>query len=97
MDLRDHATDLEAAAALVLARLRQPRAIRLADRIDIGNTLWQLRQDAHLGPTALAARLQMSVSGLHKRECDGRMPAAALIQHARALGYDLALIPREQA
>lgn len=97
-DLRDQLADFDAAALRALARRHnRPEPIHLTDRIDIGNTLWRLRYEARMSPDGLAARLGLSRSGISKRECYGRIPASALIQHARALGYDLALIPREDA
>lgn len=94
-DLRDQLADFEATARRIHVTPPQPTPIPLTDRIAIATTLWHLRQDAGQSLDGLAVRLGISRSGVHKREVDGRIPASALIQHADALGYDLALIPRE--
>lgn len=70
-------------------------AILLNDRRGIGHVLWRLRHANHMTPEGLAARLGMSRSGVCRREAVGYLSASALIDHAHALGYDLALIPRE--
>jgi hypothetical protein len=95
-DLRDQLADFEAAAERALSR-PHPHTRRLDDRISIATTLWHLRQQSGQSMDGLAARLGISRSGVHKRECDGRIPASALIAHARQLGYDLALIPRDDS
>lgn len=66
--------------------------IRLTGR-GIGHTLRRLRHDAGMTPEGLAHRLSMSRSGVLRREQIGYLPAAALIQHAQALGCTVALIP----
>lgn len=86
-------TDLRDQLATVDARL----VIRLTDRRGIGHILWRLRRLTTMSPDGLAFRLGLSRAGLYRREARGQLPASALIDHARALGYDLALIPREDA
>ena len=61
---------------------------------DLGQLLRRLRHDAGMSPEGLARRLTMSRSGVLRREQIGFLPADALIAHARALGYDVALVPR---
>lgn len=67
--------------------------IPLTDRRGLGHVLWRLRTAAGISPEGLAARLHMSRSGVCRRESHGHFPAAALIQHAQALGCTVALIP----
>jgi hypothetical protein len=93
-DLRDQLADFEAAATRLAVCRPRATPLPLADRRSIAYTLWLLRQNAGMSPDGLAARLGMSRSGVFKREHDGRIPASALVEHARALGYTLALIPR---
>ena len=93
-DLRDQLADFEAVAHRILTA-RRPTPATLTNRRSLAHTLWRIRTDAGMSPDGLAVRLGMSRSGVCKREHDGRIPASALIDHARALGYDLALIPRE--
>lgn len=68
--------------------------IRITDRDSVGHVLWRLRRQAAITPDGLAHRLDLSRSGVCRRESTGHIPAAALIEHAAALGYDVALIPR---
>jgi hypothetical protein len=67
--------------------------ITLTDRHGIGHVLWKLRRAAGISPEGMAARLAMSRSGVLRREGYGHMPAAALVEHAQALGCTVALIP----
>ncbi len=97
-DLRDQLDAFEAAARRAATRVQPTRPLlRIADRIGVATALWHLRQQSGQSMDGLAHRLGISRSGVHKREVDGRIPASALVQHVRALGYDLALIPREDA
>lgn len=78
-------------------QLADTAVIRLTDRRGIGHILWRLRTDAGISLDGIAHRLGISRSGAGRREALGFLPASALIEHAHALGYDLALIPREDA
>jgi DNA-binding transcriptional regulator YiaG len=90
-DLRDQLADFEAAARRLTTHTP---TIRLTTSDTIGTALKHMRQDAGQSLDGLALRLGISRSGVHKREHDGRVPTSALVRHARALGYDVALIPR---
>jgi transcriptional regulator with XRE-family HTH domain len=90
-DLRDQLPDFEAAAR----RLIQPDApIPLTRASDLGRLLRELRHRAGLSQNALAVRAHVTKSGLSAREQRSGMTVGALVDHARALGYDVALIPR---
>ena len=69
-------------------------AVRLTDRHGIGHNLRRIRRAAGISPDGLAARLSMSRSGVCRREAYGFLPAAALIAHLDALGYDVVAVPR---
>lgn len=88
-DLRDQLPAFEAAAR----RLTQPEApIPITRGSDLGRLLRDLRHRAGLSQNALAARAHLTKSGLAAREQRSGMTAGALIDHARALGYAVALI-----
>jgi transcriptional regulator with XRE-family HTH domain len=68
------------------------------DERGLGLLLRQLRHDAGLSLVQLAERTCNTKGGISKREIHGRaLTVGALIETADALGYDLALIPREDA
>jgi len=67
--------------------------IPLTDRRGVGHILWRIRRQHGISPEGLAARLGMSRSGVCRREAYGHLPAAALIDHAQALGYRVTLTP----
>ncbi len=92
-DLRDQLADFEDLARRLTAR---PQPIRLTDR-HIGNLLRELRERAGLSQLALTRRAHITKSGISARESRSSMTVGALVEHARALGYDLALIPREDS
>lgn len=71
--------------------------ITLNHQRHIGAILRDLRHDAGLTLRELGDRAHVSKSGISKRETNSGITAGALIDHAHALGYDLALIPREDA
>lgn len=60
---------------------------------DIGATLRSLRHTAGLTIRDLSARAHVSASAVSKRENHHGITAGALVEHAGALGYRLALIP----
>lgn len=67
--------------------------ITLTSDRELGRLLRQLRHDAGLSLNDLAPLCHLSKGGLSKREIDSRaMTAGALIETARALGYDVALV-----
>jgi hypothetical protein len=92
-DLRDQLDAFEAAAARLHVTPAAAQPAILTDRRNIAHTLWRLRGDTGMSLDGLANRLGLSRSGICKREHDGRIPASALVDHARALGYALALVP----
>ena len=70
------------------------RPIRLTGgRAAIAVALWSIRRTTGISPEGLAARLGLSRSGIYKRETDGRIPTAGLIDHVQALGWTVALVP----
>lgn len=71
-------------------------AILLTERRRVGDILWRLRHDAQLTLDTLAHRLNISRSGVSRREAFGHLPAEALIEHLDALGYDLVAIRRTE-
>lgn len=96
-DLRDHLADFEAAARRTLTTTRRPTPTRLP-RAGLGGFLRQLRHDAGLTLDQVAARCHVTRKGMCNRELHGSaLPAAALVEHLAALGYDLALIPKDNA
>lgn len=66
--------------------------IRLNSGRHLGQCLRRLRHSAGISPEGLARRLTMSRSGVLRREQVGFLPADALITHANALGYGVALV-----
>jgi transcriptional regulator with XRE-family HTH domain len=72
--------------------------ITLTNDRELGQMLRRLRHDAGLSLNDLAPLCHVSKGGLSKREIDSRaMTAGALIETANALGYDLALVPKQAA
>jgi hypothetical protein len=98
-DLRDQLADFDAAAQRALTFARRRRAlIMLADGHNLGPLLRNLRHDVGLTLDEVGRRAYITRKGVCNRELHGvALPAAALIEHANALGYDLALVPREDA
>jgi transcriptional regulator with XRE-family HTH domain len=63
---------------------------------DLGLLLRSLRHEAGLSLVELGERTRTTKGGISKREIHCRaLTVGALIETADALGYDLALIPRE--
>lgn len=89
-DLRDQLADFETAARRLTAH---PEPIRITHSSNLGQLLRNLRHKAGLSQQALARTAHVSKSGLSAREQRSGMTAGALIDHARALGYDVALLP----
>lgn len=76
----------------------KPRAYRLRDYDDTLATLAQIRDDRGITYAAIAADLGVDRSDIAKWLHGERRPLAhRLVELAQALGYDLALIPREDA
>lgn len=92
-DLRDQLADFEAAARRLTAG---PEIIPITRAADLGKILRDLRHDKGLSQRALAQGTHLTKSGLAAREKRSGMTAGALVEHARALGYDVALIPRNR-
>lgn len=67
--------------------------IRLTSDRRLGTLLRLLRTDAGLTIRDLAAKTQSSPTGICRRENRNGITAWGLIDHARALGFDVALIP----
>ena len=89
-DLRDQLPAFEAAAQRALT---QPRPVNLP-RAGLGTFLRRLRHEAGLTLDQVAALTHITRKGVCNRELHGSaLPAAALVEHLAALGYDLALIP----
>lgn len=63
----------------------------------VGPVLRTLRTDAGLSTRDLAAVAHISKSGVAKRETQPGGTVGALIDHAAALGYAVALVPAAQA
>lgn len=59
----------------------------------IGPLLRQLRQDAGLTLRQLSTRTHLSISGISKREQAHAGYVDIFVEHTRALGYGVALIP----
>jgi hypothetical protein len=89
-DLRDQLADFEAAARRLTGR---PEPIPVTRASDLGALLRDLRHRAGLSQRTLAGLAHVSKSGLSAREQRSGMTAGALVDHARALGYTLALVP----
>jgi DNA-binding transcriptional regulator YiaG len=89
-DLRDQLGDFEAAAQRLLP---STTPIRLAHSSDLGQLLRDLRHRAGLSQRDLARLAHVSKGGLAAREQRSGMTVGALVDHARALGYAVALIP----
>jgi len=85
-DLRDQLADFEAAA----------RPIPITRHQNLGALLRRLRHQAGLSLDQLAAITHVSKSGLTKREQRGGITVGALVDHARHLGYDVALVPQRR-
>lgn len=67
--------------------------IPLTAEHDVGPTLHRLRLDAGLTIRETAARAHISANGVHKRERSRAGYIGMFVHHARALGFDVALIP----
>lgn len=93
-DLRDHLADFEAAAHRALTHRPRPTTL---PRTGLGSFLRRLRHDAGLTLDQVAARVHITRKGMCNRELHGSaLPAAALVEHLAALGYDLALVPHAE-
>lgn len=91
-DLRDQLADFEAAARR-LTHLRPGETIALP-RTGLGPLLRRLRQEAGLTLDQVGARAHISRKGVCNRELPGSaLPAAALVEHLAAVGYQVALVP----
>lgn len=95
-DLRNQIADFEAVAERATVH-RCPRPIPLHRESLVGPLLRELRHRAGLSLRQLAPLAHVSKAGLSKREQRGGLTVGALVDHARVLGYDLALLPREDA
>jgi transcriptional regulator with XRE-family HTH domain len=71
--------------------------IRLTRGRHLGAVLRDLRHGSGLTIRQVGALACVSKSGVLKREQGEGGSVAALIDHLDALGYDLALVPREDA
>lgn len=91
-DLRNQLADFEAAAQRLTIR-PEVEPIRISHSSNLGALLRHLRHEAGLSQRDLAATAHVTKSGLAAREQRSGMTAGALIDHARALGYDVALLP----
>ncbi len=90
-DLRDQLADFETAARRLLPA-NEP--IRVTHHSNLGLLLRELRHHAHLSQNDLARIMHITKSGLAAREQRPGMSVGAFIDHAQALGYDVALIRR---
>jgi transcriptional regulator with XRE-family HTH domain len=63
----------------------------------IGPLLRRLRVDAGLTVRDVARRTHLSRSGVAKRESSTAGYLGALVETVNALGYDVAIVPREPA
>jgi len=90
IDLRTQLADFDAAARRLLPT-HDP--IHLARSSDLGQLLRDLRHQRGLSQRDVARATHISKSGLAAREQRSSMPVGALIGHAQALGYTVALIP----
>jgi DNA-binding XRE family transcriptional regulator len=88
-DLRDQLADFDAAARRLLPA-NDP--IRITHSSNLGLLLRELRHEAKFSQNALARRMHITKSGLAAREQRPGMSVAAFIDHARAVGYDVALV-----
>ncbi|HXM54566.1 MAG TPA: helix-turn-helix transcriptional regulator [Candidatus Dormibacteraeota bacterium] len=93
-DLRDQLDAFEAAARRLTIR-PDIEPIRIGHSSDLGALLRHLRHQAGLSQQKLARRANVTKSGLAARERRNGMTVGAFIDHAQALGYDLALIPAQ--
>jgi len=91
-DLRDQLADFDAAARRAL-HTHKPQPIPLTRYQDLGALLRTLRHDAGLSLNRLAAVAYVSKSALSKREHRSGLTVGALVEHAQALGYTVALVP----
>jgi hypothetical protein len=89
-DLRDQLADFETAARRLLPA---SDPIRLSHGSDLGRLLRDLRHQSGLSQVALARAAHITKSGLAAREQRSSMAVGALVDHAKALGYAVALIP----
>lgn len=72
--------------------------IRLDDPAKFGAALQSMQLHAGLTATDIAGRVSCSRAHISNLRWGGFVPSfELLIELARALGYDLALIPREEA
>jgi hypothetical protein len=71
--------------------------ITLTRTRDVGPILRGLRHRAGLSANQVAARVRISKSGVAKRETQPGCTLGALIDHAAALGYAVALVPAGRA
>lgn len=88
-DLRDQLADFDAAARRLLPT---NAPIRIGHSSNLGHLLRDLRHHAGLSQQRLARIANVTKSGLAAREQRSGMTVGAFIDHARALGYDVALI-----
>jgi transcriptional regulator with XRE-family HTH domain len=85
-DLRVQLADFDTAGAFQLPRT------------GLGTLLRRLRHQAGLTLDQVGERAHMSRKGISMRELNGvALPAAALIEHLDALGYDVIAVPRAGA
>lgn len=67
-------------------------------RANLGTLLRHMRQAAGLTLDDIGRRVHLSRKGICNRELNGiALPAAALIEHLNALGYDVVAVPRAAA
>jgi hypothetical protein len=90
-DLRDQLAEFDAAARRLLPA-NDP--IRITHSHNLGHLMRDLRHHAGLSQRGLATLANVTKSGLSAREQRSGMTVGAFIDHARALGYDVALIRR---
>jgi Helix-turn-helix domain len=93
-DLRDQLPAFEAAARRLIP---QTGPIPVTHHSHLGLILRELRHRAGLSQNALARQMHITKSGLAAREQRPGMSVGAFIDHAQAVGYDVALIRRAGA
>jgi hypothetical protein len=93
-DLRDQLADFDAAARRLLPA---NGPIRIGHSSHLGLILRELRHRAHLSQNELARRMHITKSGLSAREQRPGMSVGAFLDHAGAVGFDVALVPRAGA
>ena len=72
--------------------------IRLSELTDLGRALWDMRRGAHLTQKQLAAQVGVTSMAVSLAELGkSSVKLSTLIRLANACGYDLALVPREDA